>query len=420
MATFQLLPPVSHRTTQWKFNPFWLNILADLSDVKDDLTEFFERNLPSANGLTVEEATDADGNKPQPGKDEAAAKEEAVEDPGQDESDSPNKSKESNEMDPGYEEKRKEGRTNRFDYLLKQTELFAHFIQPAAQKTPTSPLKMKPGRPRLKIDEKQNLISAGDNRHRRTEQEEDEELLTESSKTTNICTRFEQSPSYVKGGTLRDYQVRGLNWLVSLYENGINGILADEMGLGKTLQTISLLGYMKHYRSIPGPHMVLVPKSTLHNWMAEFKRWVPSIRAICLIGDKDQRIDPVHPQELTGCSPQLPMANYKPTLAPNKTPNLLIKLCTRLINPIYRPCEAPNPPSHHFRPHHQQTCEIVQQPQQIQLNVLDHLPGTTNPQVVPAHMQHQNIRKPVKHKETIKFRKPPTPHEPPQTNPPHL
>ncbi|XP_016415702.1 probable global transcription activator SNF2L1 [Sinocyclocheilus rhinocerous] len=189
----------------------------------------------------------------------------------------------------GYEEKVQTDRTNRFDYLLKQTELFAHFIQPAAQKTPTSPLKMKPGRPRIKKDEKQNLLSAGDNRHRRTEQEEDEELLSESSKATSVCTRFDESPSYVKNGKLRDYQVRGLNWLISLYENGINGILADEMGLGKTLQTISLLGYMKHYRNIPGPHMVLVPKSTLYNWMNEFKRWVPSLRAVCLIGDRDER-----------------------------------------------------------------------------------------------------------------------------------
>lgn len=49
---------------------------------------------------------------------------------------------------------------------------------------------------------------------------------------------------------MRDYQVRGLNWMISLYENGINGILADEMGLGKTLQTISLLGYMKHFRYV--------------------------------------------------------------------------------------------------------------------------------------------------------------------------
>uniref|UniRef100_A0A8C8I8Y1 SNF2 related chromatin remodeling ATPase 1 n=1 Tax=Oncorhynchus tshawytscha TaxID=74940 RepID=A0A8C8I8Y1_ONCTS len=193
------------------------------------------------------------------------------------------------EVDPEYEEKRKTDRANRFEFLLKQTELFAHFIQPASQKSPTSPLKVKPGRPRVKQDEKQNLLSVGDNRHRRTEQEEDEELLSESRKAANVLVRFEESPSYVKNGELRDYQIRGLNWMISLYENGINGILADEMGLGKTLQTIALLGYLKHYRNIPGPHMVLVPKSTLHNWMNEFKRWVPTLKAVCLIGDKDAR-----------------------------------------------------------------------------------------------------------------------------------
>ncbi|MXQ95661.1 hypothetical protein E5288_WYG010800 [Bos mutus] len=198
-------------------------------------------------------------------------------------------SKSEKEMDPEYEEKMKADRAKRFEFLLKQTELFAHFIQPSAQKSPTSPLNMKLGRPRIKKDDKQSLISVGDYRHRRTEQEEDEELLSESRKTSNVCVRFEVSPSYVKGGPLRDYQIRGLNWLISLYENGVNGILADEMGLGKTLQTIALLGYLKHYRNIPGPHMVLVPKSTLHNWMNEFKRWVPSLRVICFVGDKDAR-----------------------------------------------------------------------------------------------------------------------------------
>ncbi|XP_041597692.1 probable global transcription activator SNF2L1 isoform X5 [Vulpes vulpes] len=198
-------------------------------------------------------------------------------------------SKSEKEMDPEYEEKMKADRAKRFEFLLKQTELFAHFIQPSAQKSPTSPLNMKLGRPRIKKDDKQSLISAGDYRHRRTEQEEDEELLSESRKTSNVCVRFEVSPSYVKGGPLRDYQIRGLNWLISLYENGVNGILADEMGLGKTLQTIALLGYLKHYRNIPGPHMVLVPKSTLYNWMNEFKRWVPSLRVICFVGDKDAR-----------------------------------------------------------------------------------------------------------------------------------
>lgn len=55
------------------------------------------------------------------------------------------------------------------------------------------------------------------------------------------------SPAFIVG-EMRDYQIDGLNWLVSLSDNGINGILADDMGLGKTLQTVSLLGYLKHFK----------------------------------------------------------------------------------------------------------------------------------------------------------------------------
>lgn len=79
-------------------------------------------------------------------------------------------------------------------------------------------------------------------RHRKTEQEEDEEILAQTNANQKVVLQFDSSPFYIKNGEMRDYQVRGLNWMISLYENGINGILADEMGLGKTLQTISLLG----------------------------------------------------------------------------------------------------------------------------------------------------------------------------------
>ena len=40
---------------------------------------------------------------------------------------------------------------------------------------------------------------------------------------------FYHLPLDIKNGQMRDYQIRGLNWLISLFENGINGILADEM-----------------------------------------------------------------------------------------------------------------------------------------------------------------------------------------------
>ena len=198
-----------------------------------------------------------------------------------------------------YEMKLEKDQGKRFDFLLKQTEIFAHFMTSANKdKSPKSPLKIKPKEKRgassitsnssSKI-EARRVSEAGDHRHRKTEQEEDEELLAETNANLKTLVTFEEHPPYIKNGEMRDYQIRGLNWMISLYENGINGILADEMGLGKTLQTISLLGYMKHYRSVPGPHIVIVPKSTLANWMNEFKKWCPSLRAVCLIGDQESR-----------------------------------------------------------------------------------------------------------------------------------
>ncbi|OWR46917.1 Chromatin-remodeling complex ATPase chain Iswi [Danaus plexippus plexippus] len=184
-----------------------------------------------------------------------------------------------------FESKIETDRAKRFDFLLKQTEIFSHFMT-NTPKSGSSPPKPKAGRPR-KIKEPEP--EAGDHRHRKTEQEEDEELLAETNTKQKTIFRFESSPPYIKNGEMRDYQVRGLNWMISLYENGINGILADEMGLGKTLQTISLLGYMKNFKNVPGPHIVIVPKSTLTNWMNEFKKWCPSLRAVCLIGDQETR-----------------------------------------------------------------------------------------------------------------------------------
>ena len=61
-------------------------------------------------------------------------------------------------------------------------------------------------------------------------------------------------------------------------------------GLGKTLQTISLLGYLHEYRGIHGPHMVIVPKSTLHNWINEFRKWCPIIRAVKFHGTQEERV----------------------------------------------------------------------------------------------------------------------------------
>ncbi|XP_022760503.1 ISWI chromatin-remodeling complex ATPase CHR11-like isoform X4 [Durio zibethinus] len=157
----------------------------------------------------------------------------------------------------------------RLKYLLQQTELFAHF----AKGDQSSSQKVKGrGRHASKI----------------TEEEEDEECLKEEEDGLSGNTRLVTQPSCIQG-KMRDYQLAGLNWLIRLYENGINGILADEMGLGKTLQTISLMGYLHEYRGITGPHMVVAPKSTLGNWMNEIRRFCPVLRAVKFLGNPEER-----------------------------------------------------------------------------------------------------------------------------------
>lgn len=90
---------------------------------------------------------------------------------------------------------------------------------------------------------------------------------------------------------LKEYQLKGLNWLVNLYEQGINGILADEMGLGKTVQSISVMGYLAEKHNIWGPFLVIAPSSTLHNWQQEITRFVPEIKCLPYWGNaKDRKV----------------------------------------------------------------------------------------------------------------------------------
>ncbi|UZJ55186.1 hypothetical protein CBS101457_004506 [Exobasidium rhododendri] len=103
-----------------------------------------------------------------------------------------------------------------------------------------------------------------------------------------VTTRFKQ-PALITGATLRDYQLYGVEWLVGLYENGLNGILADEMGLGKTLQTIAFLAHLKSKQQY-GPFLVVCPASTLQNWMDEIERFAPEMKALLYYNhDKKQR-----------------------------------------------------------------------------------------------------------------------------------
>ncbi|TAQ90161.1 hypothetical protein B7494_g1453 [Chlorociboria aeruginascens] len=189
-------------------------------------------------------------------------------------------------------ESKEDDSIRRFRYLLGLTDLFRHFIEtnpnPHIQeimheidRQNAEAEKAKKGRDRQG--------GAANERRRRTEAEEDAELLKDEKVGGSAETVFRESPGFIQGGEMRDYQVAGLNWLISLHENGISGILADEMGLGKTLQTISFLGYLRHIMGITGPHLIVVPKSTLDNWKREFAKWTPEVNVLVLQGAKDER-----------------------------------------------------------------------------------------------------------------------------------
>jgi len=94
--------------------------------------------------------------------------------------------------------------------------------------------------------------------------------------------------------TLKDYQFVGVNWLKLLYQYNINGVLADDMGLGKTVQTVAFLGWIKSQQELRGkrvkrPHLIVVPASTLSNWLNEMKRFCPALSVVNYHGSQAER-----------------------------------------------------------------------------------------------------------------------------------
>ena len=99
---------------------------------------------------------------------------------------------------------------------------------------------------------------------------------------------FPQPSIMAKDIQLKDYQVVGINWLSLLFNKKLSCILADDMGLGKTCQVIAFIAHLLE-RGVKGPHLVVVPASTLENWLREFSVFCPKLHVMPYYASQSER-----------------------------------------------------------------------------------------------------------------------------------
>lgn len=93
-------------------------------------------------------------------------------------------------------------------------------------------------------------------------------------------------PSRALQAELRDYQQKGLDWLMFLFQHEFGGILADDMGLGKTLQTLAFIQKLKASRKLSNGALIVAPTSLIWNWLAEANKFTPNLKCLVLHGSQ--------------------------------------------------------------------------------------------------------------------------------------
>ncbi|CAN8097446.1 unnamed protein product [Discula destructiva] len=173
-----------------------------------------------------------------------------------------------------------QAKDTRITHLLKQTDGFLHQLAASVK------AQQRAAAERFGNENGEFLEDESE------EEEEDEENRSKIdyyAVAHKVKEEVTEQATMLVGGRLKEYQVKGLQWMISLYNNSLNGILADEMGLGKTIQTISLITYLIEKKQEHGPYLVIVPLSTLTNWNLEFDKWAPTIAKIVYKGPPTTR-----------------------------------------------------------------------------------------------------------------------------------
>lgn len=120
-------------------------------------------------------------------------------------------------------------------------------------------------------------------------------LIAIADSSSNAMVTTEAMLAVCPNLVLKDYQLVGVNWIKLLHDNPpVNGVLADDMGLGKTIQTLAFLGWLKKHNQDTGntagrPHLIVVPASTLSNWVKEIELYLPNFSILVFHGSVEER-----------------------------------------------------------------------------------------------------------------------------------
>ncbi|KAJ4954461.1 hypothetical protein NE237_011244 [Protea cynaroides] len=191
----------------------------------------------------------------------------------------------------GYLRMVQDAKSDRVKQLLKETEKYLQKLGAKVQESKARAwrfeMDMDEGRSANVVEKNEVAIENED------ESDQAQHYLESNEKyylmAHSIKENITEQPTCLQGGKLREYQMNGLQWLVSLYNNHLNGILADEMGLGKTVQVIALICYLMETKNDRGPFLVVVPSSVLSGWESEISTWAPGINKIAYAGPPEER-----------------------------------------------------------------------------------------------------------------------------------
>lgn len=173
-----------------------------------------------------------------------------------------------------------QAKDTRITHLLRQTDGFLHQLASSVK------AQQRAAAERYGDDAGEFLEEASDEEE---EVDEGSRKIDYYAVAHRVKEEVTEQANMLVGGKLKEYQIKGLQWMLSLYNNNLNGILADEMGLGKTIQTISLITYLIERKQQMGPYLVIVPLSTLTNWNLEFDKWAPTVTKVVYKGPPTTR-----------------------------------------------------------------------------------------------------------------------------------